>query len=352
MSQSQTKNGIPMIRERKKINIVKKGDKPGTPSEKKNTPITGRTVHVDGEATKLPPKPDRSQREFIPTFVDKKDDVIQDIRLRKDFKSLFSPLQFPEIKSFQATLHKAVPAYDPDKLTKNVVHQLKLMAYFKELKGKDRKYLPKDSDKIKILQLAMIEDLTTITDYDFYDILNKLKTITKNEFFLKIVYGLEDIKMTMDNYSLVTHVTNFDHYDIVIKYHRTLQKPVIHTVVQQILLEIDNTKLPNLNSKDYDKIMLVFNLIGKMGLNYCNSRSNLEWAIYNKTLRRIRNFFSKNTYDSFKSTVSGVITHMTREELFEKTLYGFDKIFIPYFEKEKEKAQKNKLNQSSRERRK
>lgn len=341
MSITQTKNGFPILRE--KVKIVKKKDRPAKVEQPVAATVTAVGIDVVPTPNRLIPKPvGYRKQEFVPTFLDKKDDVIQEIRLRKDFKSLFSPLQFPEIKGFQTTLMRVVPEYDVSKLTKNVVHQLKLMAYFKELKGKDRKYLPSDSDKIKIIQLAIIEDLIDVTEYDFYDIINKLKSSTKNEYFLKTIYGLEDIKLTMENYSLVNQITNFDHYDIVIKYHRTLQKPLIAIVIKQILLEIDGTTIPDLKSKDYDKIMLVFNLIGKMGLSYCNSRSNLEWVIYNKTLRKVRNFFSKNTYSSFSRTVCDVLVQMIKQDTFEKTLYGFDKILLPYIEKEKEKNIKSK----------
>lgn len=334
MSMGQTKNGIPMIGtrnpnpkyERKPLKVVKKNDKP----------ITER-VKVEKPSVVSVPKKVEPKVEFVPTFLDKKEDVILEIRARKDFKSLFSPLQFPEIKNFQKTLARVCSDYNPEKLTKNVVHQLKLMAYFKELKGKDRKYLPSDSDKIKIIQLAIIEDLIETTEYDFYDILNMLKNSTKNEYFLKTLFGLEDIRLTMDNYSLITQISNFDHYDIVIKYHRTLNKPVIANVIVQILKEIDNTRLPKLNNSEYDKIMMVFNLIGKMGLSYCNSRSNLEWAIYNKTLRKLRNFFSKNTYGSFSKTVCDSLQYCIKQDMFEKTLYGFDKIVLPFIEKEKTK---------------
>ena len=331
------KNGFP---------VLDKGNKKPSPGKvkivKKGEPVkkVKQETEIKSTPSNLVRKKIFNKEPFIPTFIDKPknvEDTIQDIRQRKDFKSLFSPMQFPEIKGFQSTLSRIIPEFDSSKITKNVVHQLKLMAYFKELKGKDRKYYPKDSDKIKIIQLAIIQDLVEVTDYDFYDILQKLKNSTKNGYFLQTIHGLEDIKITMDNYSLVDHVINFDHYDIVIKYHRTLVKPVIVNILNQVLLEIDKTRLPQLNNSEFDKIKLVFNIIGKMGLNYCNSRSNLEWVIYNKTLRKARNFFSKSSYDNFSKVVCDTINYHIKNDTFEQTLYGFDKILKPYIAKQIEK---------------
>lgn len=279
------------------------------------------------------------QKDPVQRQVTNEKDTMLKIRGRKDYAYLFNPLNFPEIIGFLEVLKRCFPKEELTKVPPLVIQQLKVIAWYKEKVGIERKFIPKDSEKIKILMLAYIEYVSEQSGRDVFSIFETLKASTHRMDIKNKYKELESIYIKFGIYNIKDWM-NFDHYDMVIKYHRSLQVPTIEFALNQILEEIDNSnefrklmsnaKMDKKDTKDtYTKTMIFLNLVGKMGIRYCSSRSNLEWYLYNGSLKRIRNFFSKNKYSLFAKIVLDKFEADTQNDKFNNGLYIFEKEYIP-----------------------
>ena len=123
---------------------------------------------------------------------------------------------------------------------------------------------------------------------------------------------------------------DLDHFDPKVKWLRVLKEPKLDNALIQIISEINSKDIP-MDGKDWKlesdfmKGIYVLNLVKKLGLRYINSRSNFEWFLYGRSLRKIRNFLSRNKYFSFlkilNESIDKTIVQNKEEVLYGQNIY-------------------------------
>lgn len=247
----------------------------------------------------------------IPTI--QNDDLIRVIKSRKDFDDLFGPLKKVRVQQFRDYIGKCFPSYDVAKVGTKIIATLKNYAYLKSMKGNDRKFIPDSDELIIILIVSYIYDVAKYMDQAPYTVLNTLNAYVfkmsrngSNNEQLKIIEQIEALINILEYESLDSGVMDeFHHYDIKIKFLRLLNEPKLDTLMETIMRELDGKmKFGYVDGKsDYDAGMFYINMIKKLGLRYISSRSNIEWLFYESTLKKIRNFMSKDMYRAFVKVI-------------------------------------------------
>lgn len=241
------------------------------------------------------------------------DDLIKEIKSRKDFEDLFGPLKKVRVQQFRDYLGKCFPSYDTTKVGSKIIATLKNYAYLKSLKGNDRKFIPNAEEITIILIVSYIYDVAKYMDQAPYTVLNTLNSYVfkisrngSNIEALKIIEQIEALINILEYENLDSGVMDeFHHYDIKIKFLRLLSEPRLDNLMETILKELDGKmKFGYVDGKsDYDAGMFYINMIKKLGLRYISSRSNIEWMFYGSTLKKIRNFMSKDMYRAFVKVI-------------------------------------------------
>ena len=241
------------------------------------------------------------------------DDLIKEIKSRKDFEDLFGPLKKVRVQQFRDYLGKCFPSYDTAKVGSKIIATLKNYAYLKSLKGNDRKFIPDAEEITIILIVSYIYDVAKYMDQAPYTVLNTLNSYVfkisrngSNIEALKIIEQIEALINILEYENLDSGVMDeFHHYDIKIKFLRLLSEPRLDNLMETILKELDGKmKFGYVDGKsDYDAGMFYINMIKKLGLRYISSRSNIEWMFYGLTLKKIRNFMSKDMYRAFVKVI-------------------------------------------------
>lgn len=247
----------------------------------------------------------------IPTI--QNDDLIRVIKSRKDFDDLFGPLKKVKVQIFREQIAKAFPDYDVSKVGSKIIATLKNYAYLKSMKGTDRKFIPDGDELALIIDASYIYDIAKFKEQDPHTILNMLhagvirntRNVSKSEIG-KLIEQVEDLLNSIEYQSLDSGVMDeFQHYDIKIKFLRLLTEPKLDTLIENIFKEFDTkSKFDYIEGKsDYEIGMFYINMVKKLGLRYISSRSNIEWLFYGSTLKKIRNFMSKDMYRAFVKVI-------------------------------------------------
>ena len=325
----QTKNGFPILVEKK-------------PKEKRpevKIPIDPGIKVPHSDLIKLNPggvrlydptpthKITTSAKEFSKKFHDnniggifgmmefsQKEDLIKSIKSKKDFVDLFGPLKKVRVQQFREQIEKVFPDYDVAKVGTKIIASLKNYAYLKSLKGTDRKFIP-DGDEISlIINTSYIYDVAKFREQEPHTILTMLQQgairnlrNVNESMVLKNIEQIEDLLNTLEYQSLDSGIMDeFQHYDIKIKFLRLLNEPRLDSLIENILRDFDGKiKFGYVDGKsDYDVGMFYINMIKKLGLRYISSRSNIEWMFYGATLKKIRNFLSKDMYRAFVKVIA------------------------------------------------
>lgn len=242
------------------------------------------------------------------------DDLIKIVKSKKDFEDLFGPLKKVRVQQFREQIAKAFPDYDIAKVGTKIIATLKNYAYLKSLKGADRKFIPDGDEIALIINASYIYDVAKFREQEPHIILtmlhaSTLRTLRKvtNSEVLKNIEQIEDLLNALEYQSLDCGIMDeFQHYDIKIKFLRLLNEPRLDSLIENILRDIDGKlKFDYIDGKsDYDAGMFYINMIKKLGLRYISSRSNIEWLFYGSTLKKIRNFMSKDMYRAFVKVIT------------------------------------------------
>lgn len=242
------------------------------------------------------------------------DDLIKIVKSKKDFEDLFGPLKKVRVQQFREQIAKAFPDYDITKVGTKIIATLKNYAYLKSLKGTDRKFIPDGDEIALIINASYIYDVAKFREQEPHTILtilhaSALRTLRKvtNSEVLKNIEEIEDLLNVLEHQSLDSGIMDeFQHYDIKIKFLRLLNEPRLDSLIENILRDIDGKlKFGYVDGKsDYDAGMFYINMIKKLGLRYISSRSNIEWLFYGSTLKKIRNFMSKDMYRAFVKVIA------------------------------------------------
>lgn len=242
------------------------------------------------------------------------DDLIKIVKSKKDFEDLFGPLKKVRVQQFREQIAKAFPDYDITKVGTKIIATLKNYAYLKSLKGADRKFIPDGDEIALIINASYIYDVAKFREQEPHIILtmlhaSTLRTLRKvtNSEVLKNIEQIEDLLNALEYQSLDCGIMDeFQHYDIKIKFLRLLNEPRLDSLIENILRDIDGKlKFDYIDGKsDYDAGMFYINMIKKLGLRYISSRSNIEWLFYGSTLKKIRNFMSKDMYRAFVKVIT------------------------------------------------
>ena len=242
------------------------------------------------------------------------DDLIRVVKARKDFDDLFWPLKKVRVQQFREQIAKVFPDYDVAKVGSKIIATLKNYAYLKSLKGTDRKFIPDGDEIALIINASYIYDVAKFREQEPHTVLamlhtGALKTLRKvtNSEVIKNIEQIEDLLNTLEHQSLDCGIMDeFIHYDIKIKFLRLLNEPRLDSLIENILRDIDGKlKFGYVDGKsDYDAGMFYINMIKKLGLRYISSRSNIEWLFYGSTLKKIRNFMSKDMYRAFVKVIA------------------------------------------------
>lgn len=242
------------------------------------------------------------------------DDLIKIVKSKKDFEDLFGPLKKVRVQQFREQIAKAFPDYDIAKVGTKIIATLKNYAYLKSLKGADRKFIPDGDEIALIINASYIYDVAKFREQEPHIILTMLhastlrtlRNVTNSE-VLKNIEQIEDLLNALEYQSLDCGIMDeFQHYDIKIKFLRLLNEPRLDSLIENILRDIDGKlKFDYIDGKsDYDAGMFYINMIKKLGLRYISSRSNIEWLFYGSTLKKIRNFMSKDMYRAFVKVIT------------------------------------------------
>lgn len=242
------------------------------------------------------------------------DDLIKIVKSKKDFEDLFGPLKKVRVQQFREQIAKAFPDYDITKVGTKIIATLKNYAYLKSLKGTDRKFIPDGDEIALIINASYIYDVAKFREQEPHIILtmlhaSTLRTLRKvtNSEVLKNIEQIEDLLNALEYQSLDCGIMDeFQHYNIKIKFLRLLNEPRLDSLIENILRDIDGKlKFDYIDGKsDYDAGMFYINMIKKLGLRYISSRSNIEWLFYGSTLKKIRNFMSKDMYRAFVKVIT------------------------------------------------
>ena len=242
------------------------------------------------------------------------DDLIRVIKAKKDFDDLFGPLKKVRVQQFREQIAKVFPDYDVAKVGSKIIATLKNYAYLKSLKGTDRKFIPDGDEIALIINASYIYDIAKFREQEPHTVLamlhaGALKTLRKvtNSEVIKNIEQIEDLLNALEHQSLDCGIMDeFIHYDIKIKFLRLLNEPRLDSLIENILRDIDGKlKFGYVDGKsDYDAGMFYINMIKKLGLRYISSRSNIEWLFYGSTLKKIRNFMSKDMYRAFVKVIA------------------------------------------------
>ena len=242
------------------------------------------------------------------------DDLIRVVKARKDFDDLFGPLKKVRVQQFREQIAKVFPDYDVAKVGSKIIATLKNYAYLKSLKGTDRKFIPDGDEIALIINASYIYDVAKFREQEPHTVLamlhaGALKTLRKvtNSEVIKNIEQIEDLLNALEHQSLDCGIMDeFIHYDIKIKFLRLLNEPRLDSLIENILRDIDGKlKFGYVDGKsDYDAGMFYINMIKKLGLRYISSRSNIEWLFYGSTLKKIRNFMSKDMYRAFVKVIA------------------------------------------------
>lgn len=325
----QTKNGIPIINgSLSGLRFVNK--KSNKPKELKSKPIVKQTNEL----------PDNSRSDLINHIKDLKDnnpkiselDTIVKIK-SGNFEDLFKPLN----KSFILTnFQKMLSNFSglETKVMGYTLTTLKIIAYLKTSKDSERKYMPTFKEIDKILATTLLYD----TAYNLKeDVLNFYKRFENHLIRQRKNQEIELLESILD---LITKVEfqmldlpmsdDLDHFNPKIKWLRVLKEPKLDNALIQIISEINYKDIPMADKdwkleSDFMKGIYVLNLVKKLGLRYINSRSNFEWFLYGRSLRKIRNFLSRNKYFSFlkilNESIDKTIVQNKEEVLYGQNIY-------------------------------
>ena len=198
----------------------------------------------------------------------------------------------------------------------NLLNVLKLFAHFKNALGTDRKFYPNKNDSVIIILSAIIYDVAYLKQEYPETILIKLFPKFDRTEYSTIFSEVEKIIKIVE-YSRIDYtniIDELDHYDPKIKYVRILkEQPKLDILFKNIFNEINEKNLLPF-ARDFENGTRFLNLVKKMGLKYINSRSNLEWFLYSKSLKKIRNFMSRHKYLNFLRVIKEEL------ELYKKNL--------------------------------
>ena len=199
---------------------------------------------------------------------------------------------------------------------------LKCLAYLKQLKSSGRKYIPNDFEIEEILAAAALYDLAYQLKMNINTIIIKLEySGGRNEKFVEFLDEVSTLINRVEYYKIDNNVSDdFEHYDTRIKFLRILKEPKLNNLIDIIIKDIYENQFPSLNNakNDFEKGIFFLNIIKKLGLRFINSRSNFEWFCYNKTLRKIRNFLSRDKHFVFLKVIEERLQYFKEQENIEK----------------------------------
>ena len=199
---------------------------------------------------------------------------------------------------------------------------LKCLAYLKQLKSSGRKYIPNDFEIEEILAAAVLYDLAYQLKKNINTIIIKLEySGGRNKKFVEFLDEVSTLINRVEYYKIDNNVSDdFEHYDTRIKFLRILKEPKLNNLIDIIIKDIYENQFPSLNNakNDFEKGIFFLNIIKKLGLRFINSRSNFEWFCYNKTLRKIRNFLSRDKHFVFLKVIEERLQYFKEQENIEK----------------------------------
>lgn len=285
------------------------------------------------------------------------EDLIRVVKAKKDFDDLFGPLKKVKVQQFREQVSKVFPDYDVAKVGSKIIATLKNYAYLKSLKGSDRKFIPDGDEIALIINASYIYDIAKFREQEPHTVLKilhagALRTLRKvtNSEVIKQIEQIEDLLNAIEHQSLDIGVMDeFQHYDIKIKFLRLLNEPKLDSLIENILRDFDSKlKIRFIDGKsDYEVGMFYINMIKKLGLRYISSRSNIEWLFYGSTLKKIRNFMSKDMYRAFVKVIAQNLEAYKQKEyngesfLNDSNLWCIEKS-LKVIDKLREKKFKNK----------
>lgn len=207
---------------------------------------------------------------------------------------------------------------------------LKILGYLKLSKNANRKYILNSSDEQLVIGAALIMDLADKRNDVIFDFLRYLENLLiskqkKNHILIEFIDQISDLLSQEFELLHCIDITSLNHYDPKIKFIRVLKEPKLNNLLSKCIesLDIDGTNdFAKLNLNDFEKGIFCIKYIKKIGLNFINSRSNLEWLIYEKSLKKIRNFLSRDKHFAFLKAID------ERIELYKQSNDSLSNDFI------------------------
>ena len=353
MKKIQTKNGLPIIMG----NLVFGGKKPykGTVDtnkqvrpensygfqnsekefQKKHPGLTGVKIvkkanrELPVENVEKPERKERPEKNESKLFaaankVLVSEDLIATIR-SGTYTDLFKPINTSgKLQNFQNHLINVFKIKEY-KIKGYTLMVLKIVAYLKQLKSSGRKFLPEQNDLDEILAAAMLYDIAYTENKNVHNVIHTLEdTQTKDYNIEALVDKLSTLVNRVEYYQIDNNLSDdLDHYDPKIKFLRILKEPKLNNLLDEVLVELTEIKFKvGYVGSDFDRGIYYLNSVKKLGLKYINSRSNFEWFCYNKSLRKIRNFLSRDKYFVFLKVIEERIDAFKEREEIHSFLEG------------------------------
>ena len=296
------------------------------------------------------------------------EDKINEVKRSKTIPDLFGPLKKTKVEVWRMVINNVFPHIDITKVPATVVGILKNYGYIKMISvgdGNLKKFIPNTNELVDIICAGYVYHIAKETNTDVQIVISKIeKTIIGgrrvHSDILDMAYKIQDLINIVENYNLNQLVEDeFNHYDIRVKYLRCLKFPNLDNLLLEILeaikdaslnikglesVKIKGGRFKRLPDEEFQKGLVLVNMIKKYGIRYINSRSNLEWYFYGTTLKKIRNFLGRDKNSKFMGIIIDAIRAFKVEQvnLGEHMVNVYENIEILHKYLEKAKSQREK----------
>ena len=288
----------------------------------------------------VPFEPEEASFRYIYPKEDKfVEDKINEVKRDKNIPDLFGPLKKTKLEVWRMVINNVFPHIDIVKVPATVVGILKNYGYIKAKSLEDhtlKKFIPNTNELVDIISAGYVYHIAKETDLNPTLVISKIeKTIINGKRthsdILDTTYKIQDLINVVENYNLNQLVEDeFNHYDIRVKYLRCLKFPNLDNLLLEILesikdaslnikgleaVEIKGGRFKRLPNEEFQKGLVLVNMIKKYGIRYINSRSNLEWYFYGTTLKKIRNFLGRDKNSKFMGIILDAIRAFNVEQV-------------------------------------